>query len=81
MKFLTDDIEELVGGKFCYEEDPVEAAHRMMEHMDRKRAALKLRPLMYARPMIEPEPEPEAKPLTAAKKAVLPTTDGKKGCA
>ena len=80
-KFLTEDIEELVGGKFCYEDDPVEAAHRMMEHMDKKRAALKLRPLMYAKPMIEPEQEPATKPLSAAQRATLPSTDGKKGCA
>ncbi|MDD5672951.1 MAG: anaerobic carbon-monoxide dehydrogenase catalytic subunit [Chitinivibrionales bacterium] len=49
-KFLTEGIEEYVGGKFCFEEDPIEAAHRMIDHIDKKRAALKLRPLMYAQP-------------------------------
>ena len=31
-----------------FEADPVKAAHLMMAHMDKKRAALKLKPLMYA---------------------------------
>ncbi len=48
-KFLTEDIEQLVGGKFNFEADPVKAAQLMMAHMDKKRAALKLQPLMYAR--------------------------------
>jgi len=47
-RFLTEDIEAIVGGKFNFEDDPVKAAHLMMAHMDKKRAALKLRPLMYA---------------------------------
>jgi len=46
-KFLTEDVEALLGGKFSFEEDPVEAAHLMIEHMNKKRAALKLRPMMY----------------------------------
>ena len=50
-RFLTQDIEELVGGKFCFESDPVKAARLMMQHMDRKREALKLKPLMYSQPM------------------------------
>ena len=48
-KFLTEDVEQLVGGKFNFEDDPVKAAHQMMAHMDKKRVALKLRPLMYAK--------------------------------
>ncbi len=47
-KFLTEDIEEITGGKFCFEEDAVEGARRMIDHMDVKRAALKLKPMMYA---------------------------------
>jgi carbon-monoxide dehydrogenase catalytic subunit len=50
-RFLTQDVEELVGGKFCFESDPVKAARLMMQHMDRKREALKLKPLMYSQPM------------------------------
>jgi carbon-monoxide dehydrogenase catalytic subunit len=46
-QFLTEGLEDLVGGKFCFEDDPVKAAELMMEHMDKKRQALKLRPLMY----------------------------------
>jgi carbon-monoxide dehydrogenase catalytic subunit len=45
--FLTDEIESVTGGKFCYEGDPIEAAHRIIDHIDKKRAALKLKPLMY----------------------------------
>ena len=48
--FLTGGVEEVTGGKFCYEEDPVEAARRMMDHMDGKRAALKLKPMLYDPP-------------------------------
>ena len=50
-RFLTQEVEELVGGKFCFESDPVKAARLMMQHMDRKRDALKLKPLMYSQPM------------------------------
>ena len=72
-KFLTEDVEAITGGKFTFEEDPVVAARLMMEHMERKRAALKLRPLMYDTPFLQvadPDP-PEHKPLATA-----PVTDG-----
>lgn len=46
-KFLTEDVEKILGGKFSFEEDPVKAAHLMIEHMNRKREALKLKPVMY----------------------------------
>ena len=49
--FLTNDVEKLLGGKFSFEGDPTKAARLMMAHMDKKRAALKLRPLMYSQPM------------------------------
>lgn len=42
-KFLTEDIEKLVGGKFAFEPNPHEAAKLIVEHLDRKRAELKLR--------------------------------------
>ena len=48
--FLTKDVEEITGGKFTFEDDPVEAAHLMIRHMDKKRAALKLKPMMYEQP-------------------------------
>ncbi|MDP6810752.1 MAG: anaerobic carbon-monoxide dehydrogenase catalytic subunit [Kiritimatiellia bacterium] len=63
VKFLTEDVEEITGGKFSFEEDPVKAAHLMMEHMERKRADLKLRPLMYDTPFLkQEEKEPAAPP-------------------
>ncbi|MBI2437532.1 MAG: anaerobic carbon-monoxide dehydrogenase catalytic subunit [Lentisphaerae bacterium] len=47
-KFLTEDLEELVGGKFSFEDDPVKAAGLMIAHINKKRAALKLKPMMYS---------------------------------
>ena len=46
-KYLTVGIEEVVGGKFAFEADPIKAAHLMIEHIDKKREALKLKKLMY----------------------------------
>ncbi|MFQ5855032.1 MAG: anaerobic carbon-monoxide dehydrogenase catalytic subunit [Anaerolineae bacterium] len=46
-EFITDELEELVGGKFVFEPDPVKAAKVILDHIDRKRAELKLRPPMY----------------------------------
>jgi carbon-monoxide dehydrogenase catalytic subunit len=49
-KYLTEEIEQEVGGKWAFEEDPIEAAHLMLRHIDRKRKALKLKPMMYPQP-------------------------------
>lgn len=46
-RFLTEEVEEIVGGKFSFEEDAVLAAQKMIRHMDKKRAALKLKPMLY----------------------------------
>ncbi len=46
---ITEELEETVGGKFAFEEDPIKAAHLMIEHIEKKREALKLKPLMYAK--------------------------------
>jgi carbon-monoxide dehydrogenase catalytic subunit len=46
-KYLTEEIEQEVGGKWAFELDPVEAARKMIRHIDKKRRALKLKPLMY----------------------------------
>ncbi len=46
-KYLTEDIEEETGGKWAFELDPIEAAHKMLRHIDKKRKALKLKPMMY----------------------------------
>jgi anaerobic carbon-monoxide dehydrogenase catalytic subunit len=46
-KYLTEDLEGIVGGKWAFESDPVKAAHLMIEHIDKKREALHLKPMMY----------------------------------
>ncbi|MBI4026662.1 MAG: anaerobic carbon-monoxide dehydrogenase catalytic subunit [Verrucomicrobia bacterium] len=45
--YLTRDIEQEVGGKWAFEPDAVVAAHKMIRHIDKKRKALKLKPMMY----------------------------------
>ena len=47
MKYLTEDIESITGGKFAFKTDPIAIAQGMIEHIDKKREALKLRPMMY----------------------------------
>ncbi len=46
-KFLTEDLEKMVGGKWAFEPDPIKAAHLMISHIDKKRKELKLKPMMY----------------------------------
>jgi carbon-monoxide dehydrogenase catalytic subunit len=46
-RFVLQDVEKLVGAHYDFEADPVRAARRMIAHMDRKREALKLKPMMY----------------------------------
>ncbi|MFC1853128.1 anaerobic carbon-monoxide dehydrogenase catalytic subunit [candidate division CSSED10-310 bacterium] len=46
-KYLTQDIEQLVGGKFVFEADPLRIAHIMIEHINDQRAKLKLQPMKY----------------------------------
>jgi len=53
-KYLTDDMEKDIGGKWAFEEDPIKAAHMMIRHIDKKRKALKLKPMMYKQ-ALEPE--------------------------
>ncbi|MFC1584078.1 anaerobic carbon-monoxide dehydrogenase catalytic subunit [Fibrobacterota bacterium] len=48
--YLTDEIEQETGGKWAFELDPVKAAQKMIAHIDKKRAALKLKPPMYEQP-------------------------------
>jgi len=45
--YLTQGLKEEVGATWAWESDPVAAARLMIEHMNEKRAALKLRPMMY----------------------------------
>jgi carbon-monoxide dehydrogenase catalytic subunit len=46
-RYLTDEMEQEYGGKWGFELDPVKAAHMMLAHIDKKRQALKLKPLLY----------------------------------
>lgn len=48
VRFLTEELEELVGARFAFEPDPIKAAHLMLEHIERKRHALKLPAPLYA---------------------------------
>lgn len=47
MKFLTSDLEEITGGKWVFEPDPIKAAQFAISHMDKKRKALKLKPMIH----------------------------------
>ena len=46
-EFIYDKIKKLIGANFAHESDPVKAAHLMIEHINRKRDELKLKPMMY----------------------------------
>jgi carbon-monoxide dehydrogenase catalytic subunit len=45
--YLTSGLEEVVGGRFEFCDDPIKMARLMIAHIDKKRAALKLKPAMY----------------------------------
>jgi len=45
--YLTDEMEEEFGGKWAFEGNPIEAARKMIRHIDKKRKVLKLRPMIY----------------------------------
>ncbi len=44
--YICGGIEKEYGGKFAFEIDPIKAAGMMIEHINKKRAALKLRPML-----------------------------------
>ncbi|MGB4521305.1 MAG: carbon monoxide dehydrogenase, partial [Candidatus Omnitrophota bacterium] len=46
-EYLTKDLEGFVGGRFEFCDDPLEMAKKMIEHIDKKRKALNLKPAMY----------------------------------
>jgi carbon-monoxide dehydrogenase catalytic subunit len=50
MELLTKTLEKHFGATWTFEPDPVKAAHLMIDHIDRKRAALGLPPPMYEAP-------------------------------
>ncbi len=45
--YLTGEIEQVTGGRFEFCDDPLKMAKLMIAHIDKKRAALKLKPVMY----------------------------------
>jgi carbon-monoxide dehydrogenase catalytic subunit len=47
LKYVTEGVENVVGGKWAFESDPVKAAHIMIDHINKKRKALKLNEMMY----------------------------------
>ena len=49
-EMLTKSFEKHFGATWVFEADPIEAAHLMIDHIDRKRAALGLPPPMYEVP-------------------------------
>jgi carbon-monoxide dehydrogenase catalytic subunit len=49
-ELLTKTLEKHFGATWTFEPDPVKAAHLMIDHIDRKRAALGLPPPMYEVP-------------------------------
>ncbi len=46
-KFVTEEVEEITGGRWAFEPDPLKMAEIMIEHINKKRKALNLRPMMY----------------------------------
>lgn len=46
--YLTQGLEEVTAGRFEFCSDPLQMAKLMIEHIDRKRKALNLKPVMYA---------------------------------
>jgi len=47
LRFVTGDVQEMVGAHWGFEADPSRMAQAMIEHLNHKRQALKLRPMMY----------------------------------
>jgi carbon-monoxide dehydrogenase catalytic subunit len=50
VELLTNTFEKHFGATWAFEEDPIKAAHMMIDHIDRKRADLGLPPPMYEVP-------------------------------
>ena len=47
LKFCTEEVEKITGGRWVFEPDPIKAANIMIEHINKKREQLKLKPMMY----------------------------------
>jgi len=50
VELLTETFEKHFGATWAFEQDPIKAAHLMIDHIDRKRADLGLPPPMYEVP-------------------------------
>lgn len=46
-KFIFEDVAKITGGKWAFEADPLKMAKVMIEHIDSKRKALSLKPMIY----------------------------------
>ncbi|MFC1594527.1 anaerobic carbon-monoxide dehydrogenase catalytic subunit [Candidatus Omnitrophota bacterium] len=46
-KYCTEDVEQITGGKWAFEMDPMKMVEIMINHINKKREALKLKPMMY----------------------------------
>ncbi|MCK4374583.1 MAG: anaerobic carbon-monoxide dehydrogenase catalytic subunit [Candidatus Brocadiae bacterium] len=46
-EYLTEGMEEDFGGMLAFERDPIKAAHLMIDHINKKRAALGLSEMLY----------------------------------
>jgi carbon-monoxide dehydrogenase catalytic subunit len=45
--YLTGQLQDIVGGRFEFCDDPLKMARLMIEHIDNKRKVLNLKPVMY----------------------------------
>ncbi|MBU2567892.1 MAG: anaerobic carbon-monoxide dehydrogenase catalytic subunit [Elusimicrobia bacterium] len=50
-EFVTKGLENIVGANFAFESDPIKAAELIIKHLNKKREALKLKPMMYEPPV------------------------------
>jgi len=48
-KFVTEEVEGITGGKWAFESDPLKMAAIMIAHINKKRKALNLMPMMYSK--------------------------------
>ena len=46
-KYVFEDVEKITGGKWAFENDPLKMAQVMIEHINSKRKALNLKPMLY----------------------------------
>jgi carbon-monoxide dehydrogenase catalytic subunit len=46
-KYVFEDVAKITGGKWAFESDPLKMAKVMIEHIDSKRKALNLKPMIY----------------------------------